>query len=53
MGGVYPDRTLTPPERLTEVVCLGVGAYFDGCSVEPETGVTDGSVGWRVGAGVG
>lgn len=45
MGGVYPDCTPMPPDRLARVVCLGLGAYFDGCSVEPELGVTDGGVG--------
>lgn len=50
MGGVYPDRMPTPPDRLDDVACLGVGgAYFDGCSVEPEFSVAEGSVGWRVG----
>ena len=39
-----------PPDRLVEVDCWGVGTYFDGCSVEPELGATDGGVGWRVGA---
>ena len=50
MGGVYPDRTPILADRLDDIACLGAGgAYFDGCSVEPELSVIDGSVAWRVG----